>query len=96
MEEMEEKKVIYSFRLSRDGDHWTNIGGYYSSITPLLEYAAPEILQWVNMPDEDLKVFCARMEEDFYAKWVDPKDKKNKLYVKVDMTPIDVPYYEVP
>ena len=46
------------------------------------------------MSDEDIKIACRNLKKDLYTKWVNPEDKKDKYYIKVDKTGLDNQYSE--
>ena len=91
-----ELKEIYSFRVSPDGDHWGEhcVGGYFSSLDKLIQYVEALLIDEGFMSDEDIKIACRNLKKDLYTKWVNPEDKKDKYYIKVDKTGLDNQYSE--
>ena len=93
--EKTELNEIYSFRTSYDGDHWERcVGGYFSSMDKLIQYVEALLIDKGFMSDEDINNACQTLKKDLYTKWVNPEDKKDKYYVKVETTELDNPYSE--
>lgn len=92
--DVSKSKKILTFKTSRDGNHWESNYGFFSSTGTLIEYVAFYLADEWLLEEEEIQEMCKALKKDNYAKWVNPEDKKEKLYIVVESIDIDMPYYK--
>ena len=83
---------VFRFRESYDGDHWVYYDGLFSSVSTIVQFIEPYLLDKEGMSGEAVQEICSKLRQDKYAKWVNPNDKKDKKYVQIQSEHLDQPY----
>ena len=85
------QEVLY-FKTSKDGNHWERDKGHFSSIETIIDYVRKYLAYDLSFNDDDIRGLCQALKKDWYAKWVNPDDKTDKLYILIESIGLDPDY----
>ncbi len=87
------QKEVYHFRHSYDGDRWQWCDQLFSTKEKLVEYLEAFLADEMRLEEDAIGAISTGVSGCSYAKWVDPKNKESKDYVKMEPISLDKKYF---